>query len=328
MEFLYWCNHEFCPCFDNYTGYIKMENSRNDYIEGIHYNEPNIYGGIVTLSILGMLGYGIQPRYVRDSCKHDDILIIAVERGPTIETTKILGFITAIIQNKRCIEINIIGSRSGHSGIGSTLMYHLLEVSRNCGFSVCILKSLVHAMTFYLKSGFTYLGTSRSILGDADPIFAINLNDSSIIARPHLQRQNSTEPIILDNRSLEEIEQSIYHTIPRNIPLDRYIDQIGSLKPGEPWDFLYNRIETPLGFVSNGGHSVHDRSRGRSRGRSRSRNQTRNKGIGNRTVSRHENRSRNKGIGSRGRSRGRRILNEPFIPKGLVPNPVKVHLHP
>ena len=146
IEYLYWCKHSLCPCFDTYHGYKKMDTPRNEYVDGEHMfpDRKHIYGGIYTLCEKGMLGYGINPPYLRDSCKHDDILIVVVERGHSIRTTKILGCLTAIIHNSRCIEINNIASRTGHSGIGTNLMHHLLEVSRNCGFSVCIL----HLCTF------------------------------------------------------------------------------------------------------------------------------------------------------------------------------------
>ena len=34
-------------------------------------------------------------------------------------------------------------------------------------------KSLAPAMMFYFKSGFTYLGTSKSIFGEREPVFAM-----------------------------------------------------------------------------------------------------------------------------------------------------------
>jgi hypothetical protein len=313
-----------------------MDTPRVEYIDGAHMypDRKHIYGGIYKLSMHGMIGYGINPDYLRASCKHDDILIIVVERGKSIQTTKILGCLTAIIHNSRCIEINNIGTRSHHGGIGTNLMHHLLEVSRHCGFSVCVLKSLVSAMIFYFKSGFVYLGTSKSILGEAEPVFAINLNQT-IPERPHLQRQNSTELVTLDTRSLQEIEKELEpFPIPRNIPLERYIRDIGRLDEGEPWDFLYKVFHTKLGLVSNKddvdanrlsssalghlpssalGHVTRKElnlnfgdATGRSRGRSGSRGRARSGRSGS-------------GSGSR--------RTKSLRPKGNVPNPVATFLN-
>jgi len=287
-----------------------MHTPRVEYIDGAHMypDRKHIYGGIYNLSTQGMIGYGINPDYLRASCKHDDILIIAVERGKSIQTTKILGCLTAIIHNSRCIEINNIGTRSHHGGIGTNLMHHLLEASRHCGFSVCILKSLVSAMIFYFKSGFVYLGTSKSILGEAEPVFAINLNQT-IPERPHLQRQNSTELVTLDSRSLQEIEEELEpFPIPRNIPLERYIRDIGRLDEGEPWDFLYKVFHTKLGLVSNkdgvaSPHGQHDQL----------------------AANRNSRTPRTHSKGHKSKSLGKKIKS--LRPLGMVPNPVATFLN-
>jgi hypothetical protein len=305
-----------------------MDTPRVEYIDGAHMypDRKHIYGGIYNLSMHGMIGYGINPDYLRASCKHDDILIIAVERGKSIQTTKIVGCLTAIIHNSRCIEINNIGTRSHHGGIGTNLMHHLLEVSRHCGFSVCILKSLVPAMIFYFKSGFVYLGTSKSILGEAEPVFAINLNQS-IPQRPHLQRQNSTELVSLDARSLQEIEKELEpFPIPRNIPLERYIRDIGRLEQGEPWEFLYKVFHTKLGLVSNkdgvasphGQHSLRGHHGEHAANRSHRSHRSPRTPRTPRTSRTHSKSHKSKSLGKKIKS---------LRPLGMVPNPVATFLN-
>jgi len=226
-------------------------------------------------------------------------------------------------------------------------MHHLLEASRHCGFSVCILKSLVPAMMFYFKNGFTYLGTSKSILGEVEPVFAINLHDASIPLPPHLQRANSTDPIKVDTRSLKEIEDTLHHPIARNIPLDIYISKIGKLHEGEPWDFLYKRVHTRVGFVSNKNANVNavnpaapfvssraervaEKSVKGEKSKSARRVSARHLSArtSNKTASKKSKNanktSRSKGVRSvRTASKNRVVLR----PMGSVPNPVKVQFN-
>ena len=249
MEFLYWCSHPLCPCFDNYPDYRNMTVvPRETIVRGTHPTGQgrHLYGGIYQLARHNMLGVGINPEYILNACMNDDILIVAVEPiTSTITQTKILGFVSLNIHNSRCIEINVIASRNNHGGVGTTLMYHILRLARSCGFSVCFLKALVPAMEFYIKSNFTYLGTKEG------PVFAMDLTtDLSIRARPHMQRQNSLEESAVDNRSIEEVESTIVNPenamekgyfFPRDIPLEEYIHDIGKLQRGKRWKWLHDR---------------------------------------------------------------------------------------
>jgi len=249
MEFLYWCSHSLCPCFDDYPEYRNMSVvPRETIVRGTHPTGQgrHLYGGIYQLARHNMLGVGINPEYILHACMNDDILIVAVEPiTSTITQTKILGFVSLNIHNNRCIEINVIASRNNHGGVGTTLMYHILKIARTCGFSVCFLKALVPAMEFYIKSNFTYLGTKEG------PVFAMDLTtDLSLRARPHMQRQNSLEESAPDNRRLEEVEATIVNPenamekgyfFPRDIPLDEYIDDISKLRRGKPWKWLQDR---------------------------------------------------------------------------------------
>jgi hypothetical protein len=192
-----------------------------------------------------MLGVGINPDYILNACLNDDILLVAVEPvTTTITKTKILGFVSLNIHNSRCIEINVIASRNNHGGVGTTLMFHALQIARSCGFNICFLKALVPAMEFYIKSGFTYLGTKEG------PVFAMDLTkDLSLRPRPHMQRQNSIEQGPEDNRTVEEVEATLVNPVnamekgyyfPRNIPLQQYIIDIGKLKRGSHWKWLHD----------------------------------------------------------------------------------------
>lgn len=249
MEFFYWCNHPLCPCFDQYPEFKNMSVVPRELIVRNTYPIPDqgqhIYGGIYQLARHKMLGVGINPDYILNACLNDHILLVAVEPvRTTITKTKILGFVSLNIHNSRCIEINVIASRNNHGGVGTTLMFHALQIARSCGFSVCFLKALVPAMEFYIKSGFTYLGTKDG------PVFAMDLTkDLAFRPRPHMQRQNSIEQGPEDNRSLEEVELTMVNPenamekgyyFPRNIPLQRYITDIGKLKRGGHWKWLHD----------------------------------------------------------------------------------------
>ena len=249
MEFFYWCSHPLCPCFNQYPEFNDMSVVPRELIVRNTYPIPgrgqHIYGGIYQLARHNMLGVGINPEYILNACLNDNILLVAVEPvTTTITQTKILGFVSLNIHNARCIEINVIASRNNHGGVGSTLMFHALKIARSCGFSVCFLKALVPAMEFYIKSNFTYLGTKEG------PVFAMDLTkDLSLRPRAHMQRQNSIEQGPVDNRTLEEVEATLVNPenamekgyyFPRNIPLDKYIHDIGKLKSGAPWKWLHD----------------------------------------------------------------------------------------
>jgi hypothetical protein len=253
MEFLYWCNPSqpnhspICECFYKYADFRDMSVVPRDLLVRHTYPIPgrgqHIYGGIYQLARYKMLGVGINPDYILNAALNDDILLVAVEPiTTTITKTKILGFVSLNIHNERCIEINVIASRNNHGGVGTTLMYHVLKAARQCGFNVCILKALVPAMEFYMKSNFTYLGTKDG------PVFAMDLGtDLTVRPRAHMQRQNSIEQSPEDNRPLEEVEAQLVDPVnamekgyyfPRNIPLREYVDDIGKLKRGAPWKWL------------------------------------------------------------------------------------------
>jgi hypothetical protein len=249
MEFFYWCSHPLCPCFDQYPEFQNMSVVPRELIVRNTYPIPgrgqHIYGGIYQLARHKMLGVGINPNYILNACLNDNILLVAVEPvSTTITKTKILGFVSLNIHNSRCIEINVIASRNNHGGVGTTLMFHALRIARSCGFSVCFLKALVPAMEFYIKSGYTYLGTKDG------PVFAIDLNkDLALRPRPHMQRQNSIEQGPEDNRTVEELEATMVNPenamekgyyFPRNIPLQQYIIDIGKLKRGAQWKWLHD----------------------------------------------------------------------------------------
>ena len=249
MEFFYWCSHPLCPCFDQYPEFQNMSVVPRELIVRNTYPIPgrgqHIYGGIYQLARHKMLGVGINPDYILNACLNDNILLVAVEPvSTTITKTKILGFVSLNIHNSRCIEINVIASRNNHGGVGTTLMFHALRIARSCGFSVCFLKALVPAMEFYIKSGYTYLGTKDG------PVFAIDLNkDLALRPRPHMQRQNSIEQGPEDNRTVEELEATMVNPenamekgyyFPRNIPLQQYIIDIGKLKRGAQWKWLHD----------------------------------------------------------------------------------------
>jgi hypothetical protein len=99
-------------------------------------------------------------------------------------------------------------------------------------------------MEFYMKSNFTYLGTKDG------PVFAMDLTkDLSFRPRAHMQRQNSIEQGPEDNRTVEEVELTMVNPenamekgyyFPRNIPLQRYITDIGKLKRGGHWKWLHD----------------------------------------------------------------------------------------
>lgn len=267
MDFLYWCsNTELCMSFNDYTDYIHMDPYPRDIvIKGNHPipGEPrHVYGGIYTLSSLGMLGTGISRSYLVNACRENHIFIVAIEKiNPilyhqvtdetieAIQNTRILGCITAKIHNDRCIEIDTISSRSHHTGVGANLMFKLLDVAKESSMNVCLLNSLVSSMGFYMKLGFTYLGTDK----ESNPVFAVDLtNLDAPPPRLHLKRESSNVPVLIDERPLEEVEHELLgkyqEIVSRNIPIERYIKEIGKLKVNSSWELLENGIKLRHGF--------------------------------------------------------------------------------
>ena len=191
MEFLYWCsNTQLCQVLQTSEDYRSMNHySRDVVVKGVHKiprKPKHLYGGIVSLSRAGMLGSGMNWKYLKIACNDDPVFVVAIERkGPNrspnqssnsspnnsqnytdeyikeIHKTRILGCMTAKIHNDRCIEIDTISTRSNHTGVGTNMMFRLLDAAREGLFNVCLLNSLVSAMGFYMNLGFTYLGTKK-----------------------------------------------------------------------------------------------------------------------------------------------------------------------
>jgi N-acetylglutamate synthase-like GNAT family acetyltransferase len=267
MDFLFWCSDtELCPAFNEQDGYVNMNQySRDIVIKGNHPipGEPmHVYGGIYTLSTLGIFGSTISRNYLVKACNKNHIFIVAIksisprlyetitdETIHAIQHTPIVGCITAKIHNERCIEIDTISSRNNHVGVGTNLMFKLLDVAKECLLNVCLLRSLVSSMGFYMKLGFTYLGTDKK----RTPVFAIDLTNLEIQPpRLYLKRKSSTIPVPIDERPLEEVEGELlemnYELVSRNIPIDHYIEEIGQLKIDESWKFLENGMKMKNGF--------------------------------------------------------------------------------
>lgn len=252
MEILLWCeNRELCDCFVQNPELRIMTIQRSSIINPVFPipgRPDHFYGGIHELARRRMLGNGINPSYLSNACRRDDFLLVAIERRDDLEipiedsfsTCKVLGVLAGKIHNLRCMEIDIIGSRTNHLGVGSTLMYHALNTGRNCGISVAMLKALPNAMSFYIKNNFTYLGTADL------PVFVMDLLvDFNIQPRANMQRQNSAiiDPVV--ELKVEEIEQQHVfdetnamekgHYMNRDIPLDDYIQNISELGDGNSW---------------------------------------------------------------------------------------------
>jgi len=265
MDFLYWCsNTDLCQRFNEYDNYIHMDPFPRDIvIKGVHYipGEPmHLYGGIYTLSSRGMLGTGITREYLVDACRKNHIFIVAIDKVDplypitdesidAIQHSRILGCITANILNDRCIEIDTISSRSGYSGVGTNLMFKLLDVAKESSMNVGILNSLVSSMGFYMKFGFTYLGTDKDT-----PVFAVDLTKIDIQPpRLYLKRQSSNIPVNTDLRSLDEVEEELIgpqkDLVQRNIPMKRYIKEIGQLAVDSTWNLFDRRIKLKHGFM-------------------------------------------------------------------------------
>ena len=266
MDFLYWCsNTGLCQAFNQYEEYIPMNTvSREIVIKGNHPipGEPrHVYGGIYTLSSLGMLGTGISRGYLVDACRKNHILIVAIEKiDPrlypitdesieAIQHSRILGCITANIRNDRCIEIDTISSRSHYAGVGTNLMFKLLDAAKE-SMNVCILNSLVSSMGFYMRLGFTYLGTDQ----EETPVFAVDLTKMDIQPpRLYLKRQSTNVPVTIDERSLDEVEHELLgkhqEIVTRNIPIEDYVKDIGRLDTGSHWTFLDRGIKIKHGFL-------------------------------------------------------------------------------
>ena len=249
MEYLFWCDRsDMCACFDENKGFRNMSfiprEVITDYANRIPGRPDRYYGGIAVLSYKNMLGFGVNPEYFVRACLSSNILIVAVEPvQTTITQTKIMGVVSINIHNSKTMEIDVIGTRSHHTAIGTHLLDIVFDAARKCEFNICFLKSVPNAMRFYLKSNFTYLGTTKH-----DPVFVMDLNaDVNLQLKPRLQRQNSGNQILMERVKVADVENEMVTDedkaegfgIKRNIDMKKFIETWKTLKTYQPWEWLH-----------------------------------------------------------------------------------------
>ena len=272
MEYLFWCNKsDMCACFDTNPQFRNMSFiDREVILYDAHRipGRPNrFFGGVAVLSYKNMLGFGVSPEYFVRSCLLSNILIVAVEPvQTTITKTKIMGVVSINIHNSKTFEIDVIGTRSHHTAIGTHLLNLIFDAARKCEFNICFLKSVPNAMRFYLKSNFTYLGTTKT-----DPVFAIDLStDINLQLKPTLQRQNSGNDMTMDRVRVVEVENEMITDedkasgfgIKRNIDLNKMIELWGKLKFNQPWEWLQQNRQLSTfgsGFYVKSKHNISEK---------------------------------------------------------------------
>ena len=269
MEYLFWCNSsDMCACFDENKAFRNMSFIPREVILYDAHRIPGradrYYGGVAVLTYKKMLGFGVNPLYFTRSCLSSNILIVAIEPvRTTITETKIMGVVSINIHNSKTMEIDVIGTRSHHTAIGTHLLDLVFDAARKCEFNICFLKSVPNAMRFYLKSNFTYLGTTKY-----DPLFVIDLNaDVNLQLKPTLQRQNSGNEIIMDRVKVSDVENEMVTDedkaagfgIKRNIDLKQFIEIWKKLKTYQPWEWLqtHRQLSTfGVGYYVKSKHNI------------------------------------------------------------------------
>ena len=265
MEFLFWCQKsDMCSCFDNNPNFTNMSfltESRITMVDGefpIPGRPDRWYGGIYVLSWHRMLAIGVNPDYLEKACKRNNVLIVAIEKNVgnnkiDIYNRKILGIVTLKLHSNKVMEIDVIGVRTHHVNVGTTLLKLVCDAAKECEYNICFLKSVSNAMRFYLKSGFTYLGTTKT-----DPLFVLDLTTyEDFHTRPRLQRQNTGNNYMIDHFTVEEVETQFIQQeddlarqrgIRRYIKLNELIEEWNHLKTGRRWEWLHaNKIRTRSG---------------------------------------------------------------------------------
>jgi len=255
MDFLFWCkDSNMCSCFDSNRNFRNMSFTKRDTIvdgeSPIPGRAERWYGGIHILSWHRMLAVGVNPDYLEKSCKRNNVLIVAIEKDGTnpedIYNKKILGIVTLKLHSDKVMEIDVIGVRTHHVNIGTILLKLVCDAAKECEYNICFLKSVPNAMRFYLKSGFTYVGTTRT-----DPIFALDLTTyNDFNTKPRLQRQNTGNNYFYDQFTVQEVETQFIETddslakgkgIKRYIKLNEMVDEWNELKTGQRCGWLYDK---------------------------------------------------------------------------------------
>jgi hypothetical protein len=255
MDFLFWCKDpHLCTCFDENKNFKNMSyTTRLPIVDGeypIPGRAERWYGGIHILSWHRMLAVGINPDYLEKSCKRNTILIVAIENtgnnDEDIYNKKILGIVTLKLHSDKVMEIDVIGVRTHHANIGTILLKLVCDSAKKCEYNICFLKSVPSAMRFYLKSGFTYLGTTK-----LDPIFALDLTTyNDFNTRPRLQRQNTGNNYFYDRYTVQEVESQFIEQedelarnrgIKRYIKLNEIVNDWNTLKTGQRCEWMYER---------------------------------------------------------------------------------------
>jgi hypothetical protein len=260
-----------CSCFDENKAFRNMSFIPReviiDYANRIPGRPDRYYGGIAVLSYKKMLGFGVNPLYFVRACLDSNILIVAIESGgKKITQTKIMGVVAVNIHNSNTMEIDVIGTRSHHTSVGTHLLDVLFDAARDCEFNICFLKSVPNAMRFYLKSNFTYLGTTKY-----DPIFVIDLNaDVNLQLKPTLHRQNSGNEILMERVKVVDVENEMITDedkatgfgIRRNLDLKKIIETWKKLKTNQPWEWLHSHRQLStfgVGYYAKSKHHITER---------------------------------------------------------------------
>jgi hypothetical protein len=167
--------HDFINC-DHIDPYYILDET-NKYtaqnMQRYKYNERGIksknhyYGGIIPMCLNYSIAVGLQAPYIARTAHTCDLLVVAVEKRENIvepynqeelKHKRIAGFVCINLIRKNIFEIDVIGARTNHMGVGGSLVKILCEHGKNVGLKYCWLNSVPNAVTFYLKLGFIYMG--------------------------------------------------------------------------------------------------------------------------------------------------------------------------
>lgn len=166
-------NREFVNC-DHIDPYYVIDETYKftpQNTQKYKYAEPGVrnhyYGGIVKACLNHSIAAGLHVPYIARAAHTCDLLVVAIEKREDtsipydpeeFKRRRIAGFTCINLIRKNIFEIDVIGTRTNHIGVGGALIKALCAHGKNVGLKYCWLNSVPNAVSFYLKMGFIYLG--------------------------------------------------------------------------------------------------------------------------------------------------------------------------
>jgi hypothetical protein len=245
VEYLFWTNlnkttpskpplNNFAETLKNNPNFIDCNHIDPHYILNVYYpftpedkakykeKRNHYYGGIVPLCLNYSIAAGLEVRFVEPECRKSDLLVVAIEAREdkslpydpeNFKNRRIAVFSCINLIRNNMIEIKVIGARTNYKKGGGSLVKTLCSHGKQHmkGKFYCWLNALPNAVKFYLKVGFTYIGSE----GEGKEARGFMLYDmgeamNNVVRNKVIQRKNSTNLsnfIALGNPHIKAVEK-------------------------------------------------------------------------------------------------------------------------